>query len=108
MRHLAALGESPVTQKMGTARYSHRFRSPSLFETTHFDERKSDGSPHFCPHPLLWRTVKPRPSRPDGDGQLMTQAIWHRKHHDHTVAQRHAVGNPNVDLVQAGEPWSQS
>ena len=52
MRHLAALGESPVTQKMGTARYSHRFRSPSLFETTHFDERKSDGSPHFLPAPF--------------------------------------------------------
>ena len=41
---LAARGESPVTQKMGTAT---DFRSPSLLETKHFDERKSDGSPHF-------------------------------------------------------------
>ena len=29
---------------MGTAT---DFRSPSLLETKHFDERKSDGSPHF-------------------------------------------------------------
>ena len=41
---LAARGESPVTQKMGTAT---DFRSPSLLETKHFDERKSDGSPLF-------------------------------------------------------------
>ena len=51
---LAARGESPVTQKMGTAT---DFRSPSLLETKHFDERKSDGSPHFYPDPLLPRAA---------------------------------------------------
>ena len=35
-------------QKMGTAT---DFRSPSLLETKHSDERKSDGSPHFLPGP---------------------------------------------------------
>ena len=64
--------------------------------------------PISCPDPLPRRAAKLRPSRPDGDGQLMTQAIWHRKHHDHTVAHRHAGGNPNVDLVQAGESGSQA
>ena len=46
---LTAHSESPVTQKMGTAT---DFRSPFLLETKHFDERKSDGSPHFLLEPV--------------------------------------------------------
>ena len=46
---VVAVEPTPVlVQKMGTAT---DFRSPSLLETKHFDERKSDGSPHFLPGP---------------------------------------------------------